>query len=355
MKKTEYLHILNERLGSFDKELRDEIMEDYNRHFAEGEKQGKSDEEIIRELGNIEEMIKELAEVDFATAQDKKCCYEGEYKEINLECDVADIVLEPSEDGKIQVDYKNTGNPSYQQCFTFYQHEKDGVFYTGVKRNTERKVTFWGRTVDFGNGAGRIVLSVKIPRDMPLLSFLTSSGNVRAEGIQVNTLHGSTASGNLMVQKTVVEKLEASTASGNLILAGMSGEKLEASTASGNLKASKVKAEELNFSTASGNIKIDADVEDCQCSTASGGMNICIAGKAKRVDISAASGNASLKLENADGMEADIQTMSGSVDISWAGERGKRVKGGTYRYGDGSCQVNVNVFSGHVSIVGKEA
>lgn len=354
MTKAEYLHILNERLGDFDKELRDEIMEDYNRHFAEGEKQGKSDEEIIRELGSIEEMIKELAEVDFATGQDKKYCYEGEYKEINLECDVADIVLEPSEDGKIQVDYKNDGSSSYQHCFTFYQHEKDGVFYAGVKRNTERKVTFWGRNVDFGNG-GRIVLSVKIPRDMPLLSFHTSSGNVRAEGIQVNTLHGSTASGNLAVQKAVVEKLEVSTASGNLILAEVSGEKLEASTASGNLKASKAQAEELIFSTASGNIKMDADVEDCQCSTASGGMNICIAGKAKRVDISAASGNASLKLENADGMEADIQTMSGSVDISWAGERFKRVKGGTYRYGDGSCQVNVNVCSGRASIVGKEA
>lgn len=353
MTKREYLNILNERLGRFNKELRDEIMEDYNRHFAEGEKQGKSDEEIIKELGNIEEMINELAEVDPTTGQDKKYCYEGEYKGINLECDVADMVLELSEDGKIQVDYKNTGNSNYQQFFTFYQHEKDGVFYAGVKRKTEREVSFLRRAVMFSSNVGdRIVLSVKIPKDMPVLSFSTGSGSVRAEGIQVNTLRGSTASGNLTVRQTVVEKLEASTASGNLMLTEISGEKLEASTASGNLKVSKVKAEKMNLSTASGNIKVDADAEDCRCNTASGGMNIDISGKAKRIDVNAASGNASLKLKNTDGMEADIQTMSGSVDISWAGERRMRVKGGTYRYGDGSCKVNVNVLSGGVSIVG---
>lgn len=396
MKKSEYMDILKDRLSRFSQELQEEILEDYNQHFAEGEKQGKSEEEIIQELGNIEEMIGELAEVDSVRGQEnsknrdshrdevlekeQKYCYEGAYRAIQLECDVADIVLEPSENGRIQVDYKNTGSDEYCRCFTFYQHEKDGVFYAGVKREKERKVKFFGRTVtvntngafgNFGNG-GRVILTVKVPREMPLLSFLTSSGNARAEGIQVHTLQGNTASGNLTVRKALVQKLETSTASGNLTIAEVVGTTLEASSASGNLKASEVKAKEISFSTASGgvsvkgaraetaelnaasgSIRMDADVKDCRCNTASGSMDICIAGKARRIDISAASGHAGLKLENAGGMEADIQTMSGSVNISWAGEGQKHVKGGTYRYGDGSCQVNVNVMSGSVHIVGR--
>ena len=56
MNKQEYMKKLQERLENFGKELQEEIMEDYRQHFAEGENEGKSEEEIIEELGNIEEM-----------------------------------------------------------------------------------------------------------------------------------------------------------------------------------------------------------------------------------------------------------------------------------------------------------
>ena len=58
MTKQEYLRKLQERLESFGQELQEEILEDYRQHFAEGANQGKSEEEIIEELGNIEEMIR---------------------------------------------------------------------------------------------------------------------------------------------------------------------------------------------------------------------------------------------------------------------------------------------------------
>lgn len=53
---------LQEKLDRFSKELQEDILEDYRQHFAEGELQGKTDEEIIEELGNIEDMIRELSE-----------------------------------------------------------------------------------------------------------------------------------------------------------------------------------------------------------------------------------------------------------------------------------------------------
>lgn len=64
MTKQEYMQKLQENLERFGQELQEDILEDYRQHFAEGEKQGKSEEEIIEELGNIEEMIRELAEED---------------------------------------------------------------------------------------------------------------------------------------------------------------------------------------------------------------------------------------------------------------------------------------------------
>lgn len=70
----------------------------------------------------MEDYNRQFAEVDSTTGQDKKYCYEGEYKGINLECDAADMVLELSENGKIQVDYKivsaNMNTEKYSAIFS---------------------------------------------------------------------------------------------------------------------------------------------------------------------------------------------------------------------------------------------
>ena len=115
MTKAEYMELLKKNLEQFSKELQEEILEDYRQHFAEGENQGKTDEEIIRELGNIDEMIQGLSEVDGGNTREtetvqslekeKSYQYSREYKAIELECDVADMELEASEDGRIYVDY----------------------------------------------------------------------------------------------------------------------------------------------------------------------------------------------------------------------------------------------------------
>ena len=57
MKKMEYLDKLREKLEAFGRELQEEILEDYREHFAEGEKQGKSEEEIIDELGDRKSVV----------------------------------------------------------------------------------------------------------------------------------------------------------------------------------------------------------------------------------------------------------------------------------------------------------
>ncbi len=62
MTKLEYMDILREKLARFGEELQEEILEDYRGHFAEGERQGKTQEQIIQELGSIDEMIQELGE-----------------------------------------------------------------------------------------------------------------------------------------------------------------------------------------------------------------------------------------------------------------------------------------------------
>ena len=159
MTKLEYMTKLQEKLEKFGKELQEEILEDYRQHFVEGESEGRSEEEIIEELGNIEEMIRELSEEDLPegftqldagkepdrekdveAGQDvrntdlkKSFSYSAYYKGIVLDGKVANVIVNRSEDDKIHVDYEAKGI-SNQLNYEFFQHEEDGIFYAGVKR-----------------------------------------------------------------------------------------------------------------------------------------------------------------------------------------------------------------------------
>lgn len=60
MSKQEYMSKLIEALSGFDKEIREEIINDYEDHFVNGLRSGKSEDEIAEELGSIEELVSDL-------------------------------------------------------------------------------------------------------------------------------------------------------------------------------------------------------------------------------------------------------------------------------------------------------
>ena len=64
MKKQEYLGKLQETLAKVMPEMLQEVMEDYQNHFELGVKNGKSEEQLCEELGDIDEFITELAQME---------------------------------------------------------------------------------------------------------------------------------------------------------------------------------------------------------------------------------------------------------------------------------------------------
>ena len=51
---------LREKLAGFDEDIRNEIFTDYEEHFTMGAANGKTEEQICEELGNIDELVDEL-------------------------------------------------------------------------------------------------------------------------------------------------------------------------------------------------------------------------------------------------------------------------------------------------------
>ena len=56
MKKDEFFAQLRTAFAGMDEELLTDILGDYENHFKEGIENGKSEEEICEELGNVEEI-----------------------------------------------------------------------------------------------------------------------------------------------------------------------------------------------------------------------------------------------------------------------------------------------------------
>ena len=72
MKKEEYMGALKSALSSFDEELVQEIVSDYEERFRIGLEKGKSEEQIIAELGSIKDLVDELGELQQGTGDTMK-------------------------------------------------------------------------------------------------------------------------------------------------------------------------------------------------------------------------------------------------------------------------------------------
>jgi uncharacterized membrane protein len=86
MKKDEFFAQLRTAFAGMDEELLTDILGDYENHFKEGIENGKSEEEICEELGNVEEIRQAFLDENpaaifhlitfFAHYQPINCCRE---------------------------------------------------------------------------------------------------------------------------------------------------------------------------------------------------------------------------------------------------------------------------------------
>ncbi|MCR5278024.1 MAG: DUF4097 family beta strand repeat-containing protein [Lachnospiraceae bacterium] len=80
MNRQEYMDKLSKALESFDSDIREEILGDYEEHFTDGLANGKSEDQIIEELGSIEDLVKELKGLKEEERKDQREFIEKEAK-----------------------------------------------------------------------------------------------------------------------------------------------------------------------------------------------------------------------------------------------------------------------------------
>ena len=331
MTKSEYMQALQEKLHRYNGALQQEILEDYEQHFAEGMAEGRSEEEIIAELGNIEDMLQEFSEEDLkqeieaVEAQASQSgSYNQLYREVVIEGLLADVKISASADDQLRVNYVNEGNEAQKLRYYFYQYEQDGVFYAGVKErsqgvNGSRSLKGIWELLSHSSWAGsNIRLSVEIPVKIPVIRLRTTSGDLTVRGLQN-------------------EEIEVKCASGDLRLEGIHCEKLCGTTQSGDLEAEEIQAgSKFKLKTTSGDIEV-AGVSALAVSLQSTSGDLCTERvQTDHLEVQTASGD--MGLEEVNGHQIHLQTASGDIDARDI--RGCRLQAGA---GSGDVELDADV------------
>ena len=69
MNKEAYMSSLKTALTGFEEDLVQEIVADYEERFRVGAAQGKTEEQIVAELGSVEGLVEELSEMQGITQE----------------------------------------------------------------------------------------------------------------------------------------------------------------------------------------------------------------------------------------------------------------------------------------------
>lgn len=399
MTKTEYMEQLQERLKHFDHELQEEIMEDYRQHFAEGEKQGKSDEALIKELGDIEDMIQELSERNPQSSNsssenarysrftrrnhseqpsEETYSFEGKFSAVVLDGKSADLVIRRSESSDILVTYKNSAAGRLR--YEFYQYEENGVFYAGIKEKKgsrlERKNFHMALDVRIPENVSAITVKVssgdvQISRlalnileitgasgDMMLSDiqadtgrFHTSSGDIKMDNLTLTHGKTSASSGDIQINNATIQSGECSSSSGDIKINDSTIPSIGLNSSSGDLEINRLQAEHWKGNSSSGDIKIkDSTLTSGIFSASSGDIDISVKGAPQSVELCTRTGDIRLMLEEADGMEAALKTITGDATLFYKGEKEASAKKGTFTFGNGACKVKAESNSGDISV-----
>lgn len=408
MTKSEYMEALQNKLECFNRELQQEIVEDYEQHFAEGIAAGKTEEEIVAELGSIEDMIQELSEEDLRQGsaetrgqkedtEDNVCAeedsqsnmYSGEYKAAVIDGAVGNVNIEQSGDGQIYIEYQNNGSKEYR----FYQYEEDGVFYAGIRRDKGAsakeakravKIMLFGKTLsvdldnplDFGktfagvwNSSGEITLNVRIPAEIPRLEVKTVSGDIIVRDVTPEQLNINSTSGDIEIRHVTVDRLRLNATSGditaNRICSGdidvcvTSGDvemdnadagTFQLQAASGDFSGNHMKGNRMIVGTGSGDVEFDGCFERYSIRTGSGDVDLRVEAGAKEIRVGTGSGDVELDLTALDSTEVTVSTGSGEATVYSAGDVRHQVTRGTSTVGSGDCKVHVSTGSGDAEV-----
>lgn len=279
MNRETYLNELAQALRPYDKAYVDEIISDYDAHFENAVRQGKSEADICEELGSVGDVIAEIKELlgeeklkSFVPArpdapigaQENNYSYENDGSDFDEAYNggssdekvirsfafclgSADMRLIPSEDNQLRVYTEDKDENIY------IEQSVSGGCYKG--QVAAHKSGFLGIAILAGVFGGPVdTVIAQIPASVENIEIQSTSGDIFIKQISAENIAVHTTSGDISAKKTESRKLEAETVSGDTEFKHVRTEVFQIHTTSGDVRYEDVIANEFSCRTTSGDL-----------------------------------------------------------------------------------------------------
>ncbi|MBR3357717.1 MAG: DUF4097 family beta strand repeat protein [Solobacterium sp.] len=361
MRKEEYFAELEKKLTGYDVEMQQEILEEFHAHFNEAVQNGKSEEEVLADLGSPDELYDNIRTIygDPAPRTSSSDAFPFDIDQFssvlkgafNTIGEIVSITV----DSAVQ-SYKEQENASQMRseatavdcvgCDTLrirswncdldvYISRGEKLEYTFrpvnslfSKKPASLNVDVTDRKVDFVGELGRGKLIVKVPDAFRILQMDLTSGDTEVIGLHLDEMDMRTTSGDLSLRSCAIGTLRVSVTSGDISCRDCTGDVYLKAT-SGDISMFAHAGETIMISTTSGDIDVQA--------------------RGEHISLSAGSGDIQCDRPDSE-YSVDITTRSGDV-VNYTGETMTRIEKGIYFISGGTKRIRVQTTSGDVTIV----
>ena len=342
MKKDEFFAQLRTAFAGMDEELLTDILGDYENHFKEGIENGKSEEEICEELGNVEEIrqafldenpaamtINVNSNSDTVGNSDIYNRFYPGIQRVNAQLTDADIEIKKSSTNDVELAddmeaLKETLRVSASVgTLSIQQEKKAGI---SVSYAASR---LFGLKV--GKYSARIVIHIAVPEQFEKIEVKSISGDIKANNSNAKTLLIHTGSGDVGVEDCQADELFASSISGDV-----------------NVIACK--ADKMDIVSVSGDIKVEFDKSaQCRAKSTSGDCKVTIGNQVDAV-VSSTSGDVSVRYIGEIGLEMALSSTSGDVSAVCGEINSKGKKKVQERFGEPDSKLKASTISGDIKV-----
>lgn len=239
-----YMNALKQGLASFDSAAAEEILNDFESHFADARSQGLSDEEICAELGNVDDVLEFFRQEYATTEQPVANVLPQEKTHSNSEETHPNYPYAPSTAiTAMEISLRNASadfapGTSASVEFDFSGDFDPDRFEAGIEGNTfclrEKKLipsVFWKHL--FCNNHQKEVFSFQVPSTVQKLTLRSLNGATGLDTLSLTTLEISATNGKITGD---CSRAALNGVNGKVLFEGTCSESLTAKSVNGSVK-----------------------------------------------------------------------------------------------------------------------
>ena len=348
MKKDEFFAQLRTAFAGMDEELIMDILGDYENHFKEGIENGKSEEEICEELGNVEEIRQAFLDENPAAmtinvnsnsdAVGNSDIYNRFYpgiQRVNAQLTDADIEIKKSNTNEVELSVTG-GLADDMEALKETLRVSASVGTLSIQQEKKAGISVsYAASRLFGLKVGKYSAGIAIHIAVP----------EQFEKIKVKNI-----SGDIVVNDISSERFLVDTGSGDVGVEDCQADELFASSISGDVNVIACKADKMDIVSVSGDIKAEFDKSaQCRAKSTSGDCKVTIGNQVDAV-VSSTSGDVNVRYIGEIGLEMVLSSTSGDVSAVCGGINSKGKKKVQERFGEPDSKLKASTISGDIKV-----